>query len=166
MIDDVKGNKNSSGTILVAEDGDTDALVFRKAFAKAELPHTLRFVKDGKEAIDYLEGKAPYADRQHFPEPDLIVLDLTMPSVDGFYVLKWIRAAGRKPTPVVVLAASDYDADKHLALRLGAQEYRTKSPGVTALSQFLKEACERWIQPDSDSKAGNEDLPLPVTLSE
>ena len=147
MIDRSNEDQTARGTILVAEDNDTDALVFRTAFARAELPYTVRFVKDGQEAIDYLEGKAPYADREHFPEPDLLVLDLTMPSVDGFYVLKWMRAAGRKPTPAVVLASSDHETDKRLALKLGARDYRTKSPGVVALSQFLKTACERWLKP-------------------
>jgi two-component system response regulator len=161
MINDLKENKTASGTILVAEDGDLDTLVFRKAFARAELPHTLRFVSNGQQAIDYLEGKAPYSDREHFPKPDLIVLDLSMPDVDGFYVLRWVRAPGRERTPVVVLASSDVDADKRFALTLGAQEYRTKSPGIAALSQFLKDACERWLQPAENPKPASEDLQPP-----
>jgi len=153
MIDRSNEDQTARGTILVAEDNDTDALVFRTAFARAELPYTVRFVKDGQEAIDYLEGKGPYTDRQQFPEPDLLVLDLTMPSVDGFYVLKWMRASGRKPTPAVVLASSDYETDKRLALKLGASDYRTKSPGVMALSKFLKDTCERWLKLAGDSGA-------------
>ena len=158
MITDLRENKTTTGTILVAEDGELDTLVFRKAFARAQLPHTLRFVKNGQEAIDYVEGKAPYSDREHFPKPDLIVLDLSMPDVDGFYVLKWMRGAGREQTPVVVLASSNVDADKRFALTLGAREYRTKTPGMAALSQFLKDACERWLKPGGDSKPASQDL--------
>ena len=158
MTEDLKENKTTTATILVAEDGDLDTLVFRKAFAKAELPHTLRFVKNGKEAIDYLEGNAPYSDREHFPKPDLIVLDLSMPDVDGFYVLKWMDAAGRQQVPVVVLASSNVEADKRFALALGAREYRTKGPGIKELSQFLKDACERWLKPGSDSQPPPEDI--------
>ena len=158
MITDLKENRTATGTILVAEDGDLDTLVFRKAFAKAELPHTLRFVKNGQEAIDYVEGKAPYSDREHFPKPDLIVLDLSMPELDGFYVLRWMKAPGREQIPVVVLASSNVEADKRFALTLGAREYRTKSPGMAALSQFLKDTCERWIKPGSDSQPAPEDI--------
>jgi len=165
MSEDLNENK-TTGTILVAEDGDLDTLVFRKAFAKTELPHTLRFVKNGQEAIDYVEGKAPYADREHFPKPDLIVLDLSMPELDGFYVLKWMQAPGREQTPVVVLASSDVEADKRFALTLGARDFRTKAPGIAALSQFLKDACERWLKPGDNSKPASEDLQLPGTLSE
>jgi CheY-like chemotaxis protein len=150
MTEDLTENKTATGTILVVEDIDTDALVFRKAFAKAELPYQLRFVKDGQEAIDYLEGKTPYSDREHFPEPDLMVLDLSMPCVDGFHVLRWMTAARRERMPVLVLASSDFEADKRFAFSLGAREYRTKSPGVIALSQFLKDACQRWLKLDSD----------------
>ena len=151
MISDLKKNKAATGTILVAEDGDIDTLVFRKAFAKAELPCTVRFVKNGQEAINYLEGKGPFADRQLFPEPGLIVLDLSMPYVDGFYVLKWLRAVGRKEPPVVVLSGSGVEADKRFALTLGARDYRTKVVGVAALSEFLKDSCERWLKPGEDS---------------
>src|SRR5580765_6473045 len=133
MMNDPKENKTATHTILVAEDGDIDALVFRKAFAKAGLPHAVRFVKNGQEAIDYLEGKPPFVDRQQFPKPDLIMLDLSMPDVDGFYVLKWMKSAGRKEPPVVVLSGSGVGADKRFALSLGAREYRDKGVGVAAL---------------------------------
>jgi CheY-like chemotaxis protein len=153
MVTNFKENQTETGTILVAEDGDIDTLVFRKAFAKAGLPHTVRFVKNGKEAIDYLECKAPYTDREHFPKPDLIVLDLSMPGVDGFYVLKWMKAAGRKEPPVLVLSGSGVEADRRFAFTLGAREYRAKAVGVVALSQYLKDACERWLKRREDSGA-------------
>ena len=152
-MNDLKESKTATGTILVAEDGDIDTLVFRKAFAKAGLPHTVRFVKNGQEAIDYVEGKAPFSDREHFPKPDLIILDLSMPDVDGYYVLKWMQSAGRKEPPVVVLSGSGVGADKRFALSLGAREYHEKGLAVSALSQYLKEACERWLKPGEDSGA-------------
>ena len=153
MINNLKETKSVPGTILVAEDGDIDALVFRKAFAKAELPHTVRFVKNGQEAIDYVEGNGPFADRERFPKPNLIVLDLSMPEVDGYYVLKWMKSAGRREPPVVVLSGSGVGADKRFALSLGAREYHDKGLAVSALSQYLKDVCERWLKPGEDSGA-------------
>ena|ERR1044071_2639698 len=65
-------------TILVAEDDKSDALFLERAFAKVGVPTTLQFVRDGQEVIDYLLGKAQFADRLVHPGPDLLLLDLKM----------------------------------------------------------------------------------------
>src|SRR5881394_2019582 len=92
-------------TILVIEDNANDAFLLRRALAKTNLPYQLRFVSDGQNALNYLEGTAPYADRQTFPLPALVLLDLRMPVLDGFDVL---RRLGNDPRlghlPVVILS--------------------------------------------------------------
>ncbi len=133
-------------TILVAEDAEPDAFILRKAYAKARLPHSLLFVNDGQQVMDYLEGKPPYSSRDEFPLPDLLILDLKMPRVDGIEVLRWMTFVGIEKPPVVVLSGSESHTDKSLALALGAREYHTKSADFDATVEFLKETSERWLK--------------------
>ena len=76
--------------ILSAEDELTDQLILQAAFKKTGLPNPLVFLQDGQEAVDYLAGRPPYADRGAHPLPGLLLLDLKMPRMDGFDVLTWL----------------------------------------------------------------------------
>ena len=136
-------------TILVAEDDAIDALLLRSAFSKAGLEHTLKFVLDGQEAIDYLQSKPPYTDPNEFPAPDLLLLDLKMPRVDGFDVLRWMQRSGLDQLPVLVLSGSDLDSDKQQALGLGAREYHVKSADLALMIQFFKDLSTHWLEPAS-----------------
>src|ERR1051326_8590666 len=80
-----------SKRVLIAEDDPSDVFLLKRAFALAQIPATLHFVRDGQEAIDYLEGEAAYNDRTAYPLPDLMLLDLKMPKLNGFDVLSWLR---------------------------------------------------------------------------
>src|SRR6266478_2355554 len=79
--------------ILLAEDREDDILLIRKAFAAAHVPNPLHVVRDGEEAIAYLSGEGSYAIRSEFPLPDLFLLDLKMPRLDGFEVLERLPSA-------------------------------------------------------------------------
>jgi len=72
--------------ILLAEDRDDDVLLIRKALAGAYIPNPLYVVKDGEEAVAYLAGERGYANREEYPLPSLLLLDLKMPRMDGFDV--------------------------------------------------------------------------------
>jgi len=94
--------------ILLAEDREDEVLLLRHAFAKAGLLNPLHVVPNGEEAIHYLQGEGKYANRDEYPLPALVLLDLKMPRVDGFEVLRWIRQQpGLSALRVVVLTASD-----------------------------------------------------------
>jgi len=117
-------------TFLLVEDEPNDARLVELEFRK--MPHVrLRWVRDGGEAIDYLEGKLPYSDRRSFPMPDVILLDLKMPGVDGFDFLHWLQKESPsklKLIPVIVMSGSDLEADVNRAYAMGANFYLAKPP--------------------------------------
>jgi CheY-like chemotaxis protein len=115
-------------TFLLAEDSPDDAYLVALEFKK--LPQLrLQTVKDGQEAIHYLEGEGPWSDRAIFPMPDVILLDLKMPRLGGFDFLQWMRNEAPldvKIIPVVVMSGSNLEKDVKRAYQLGANIYMTK----------------------------------------
>src|SRR5438477_3383302 len=79
------------GVILLAEDAEDQVVLVRRAFAKAQLLNPVHVVPNGEEAIAYLQGTGKYANRDEYPLPCLLLLDLKMPRKNGFEVLEWIR---------------------------------------------------------------------------
>src|SRR4051812_49319470 len=115
------------GTILVAEDETADAFFLKRAFAKAGVPTTLQFVRDGQEAIEYLAGEGEFANRLVHPLPHLLLLDLKMPRMDGFQVVGWVRQQPLlKRLPVIIFSSSDQEHDINRAYDLGANSYLVK----------------------------------------
>src|SRR5947208_16593672 len=116
-------------TVLLAEDDPDDVLLTQIAFEKARLANPLEVVRDGEEAIAYLQGDSAYADRALYPLPILLLLDLNMPKINGFQVLKWLQAHPMlKRLPVAVMTSSDHDPDITRAYELGADSYLIKPP--------------------------------------
>lgn len=113
--------------ILLVEDREDDIAIVRRALVRAHLVNPLHVVRDGEEAIEYLGGTGKYANREEFPLPGLILLDLKMPRVDGFQVLEWIRKQpGLKGTVVLVLTSSNQLRDVNRAYALGASSFLVK----------------------------------------
>lgn len=116
-----------TAVILLVEDREDDIVLIRKAFSKAGLLNPLYVVRNGEEAVAYLLGDKPYANRSEYPLPDLILLDLKMPRMDGFEVLTWIRTQpGIRGLPVVVLTSSQELRDVNQAYSLGANSFLVK----------------------------------------
>jgi CheY-like chemotaxis protein len=116
-----------SAVILLVEDREDDIFLIKKAFAKANLPNSLYVVNDGEQAVAYLMGDAPFSRRSEYPLPDIILLDLKMPRLDGFEVLTWIRKQpGIRGLPVVVLTSSEDLRDVNRAYALGANSFLVK----------------------------------------
>jgi CheY-like chemotaxis protein len=128
--------------ILLVEDREDDILLIRKSFAKGAIYNPLQVVRDGEEAICYLAGDGRYANRAEYPLPDLVLLDLKMPRVDGFEVLQWIRRQpGFSSIRVIVLTSSDAIRDVNRAYRLGANSFMVKQldfENVVEMSAMLK----------------------------
>jgi len=114
-------------TILHVEDDENDALLFARACERAAIPAILFRAHDGEEARAYLLGQGEYVDRLKFPLPQIIVLDLKLPNLDGFEFLQWLRQqAGFLTLPVLVFTASLSREDKARALAEGANSYFVK----------------------------------------
>ena len=114
--------------ILVAEDDPQDAFFLKREFGKAGIPISLHFVQDGQEVLDYLEGKGAFADRQTHPMPDLVLLDLKMPRMNGFDLATRIRHDKRlSELPVVLVTALESRPERERGVDAGASAYIVKS---------------------------------------
>jgi len=133
--------------ILLAEDEEDYVLLIRRAFAQAQIPNPLHVVWNGQEAIAYLKGEGKYANREEYPLPDLFLLDLKMPRVNGFEVLKWVRAQpGLAPLRVLVLTSSDEIRDVNEAYKLGANSFLVKQLDFQDFAQLSRLIQEFWLK--------------------
>jgi CheY-like chemotaxis protein len=133
--------------ILLAEDDPNDVLLIQRAFQKAGLRDVLKVVRDGEQAIDYLSGHGPYANRERFPLPFLLLLDLKMPCIDGFEALQWIRAQPElKRLLVVVLTSSNLQADVDRAYDLGANSYLVKPVEFEEMVHMIQRFEAYWSE--------------------
>src|SRR5579862_9390544 len=96
-------------TILLVEDNEDDIILIERAFAKARLINPLQVVRDGEEAIAYLSGEGVYNDRDRYPFPLMLLLDLHLPRKNGFEVLDWLRHRPEAAELTVVVLTSSTD---------------------------------------------------------
>ena len=102
------------------------AFFVQRAFNKTGVANPVQVVRDGQEAIKYLQGVGKFAQRDNFPLPGIILLDLKLPFVMGLDVLKWIRQQSDLTPIVVILTSSAEEKDIATAYRLGANAYLVK----------------------------------------
>jgi len=133
--------------ILLVDDNPHDVVLIRLAFRKVGIIDTIRLVKDGADALRYINGDGVYADRRLFPKPTLLLLDLKMPGTNGFDVLKWIRdQESLESLVVVVMSGSRDDCDIQRAYALGANSYLvkpTKFEDLVRMMESLKD-YQNW----------------------
>jgi CheY-like chemotaxis protein len=133
-------------TILLAEDDANDALLIRRAFSKSGIRNPIQVVADGEEAIAYLSGVAPYADRSVYPFPGFLITDLKMPRKTGFELLEWLMSHPECGViPAIVLSSSRQPADIKRAYQTGANSYFTKPADFSQLQDLLKRIFDYWI---------------------
>ena len=122
-----------------------DIFLVKRAFKIAHLENPLQVVTDGEEATRYLSGEGKYADRDAFPLPKLIVMDIKMPRMTGFEVLEWIKHDGKiRRIPVVIVSSSDRPQDIDRAYELGANAYMVKPMDYHAVERLFESITHYW----------------------
>ncbi len=113
--------------VLLVEDNEDDVALVRRSFSKGNVVNPLQVVRSGEEALEYLVGAGRYCNRLEYPLPELILLDLKLPGIDGFQVLRWIRQQpGLRALRIVVLTSSNQLRDATLAYQSGANSFLVK----------------------------------------
>ena len=119
-----------NGPILYVENDDNDIFLLQRALKRIGFPHRFAAVRNGREAIAYLSGTERYVDRQEFPLPHLLVLDLKMPELSGLDVLRWTRGQSEyQALPILLLSSSTQPSDVADAREHGANAFAVK-PGT------------------------------------
>jgi two-component system, response regulator len=130
--------------LLMAEDDPEDQLLVRKAFERSRLTNALSIVNDGEELLEYLERHGKYGDARR---PDLILLDLNMPKMDGREALKAIKAnPALRSIPVIVLTTSSADEDILRSYNLGVNSYIEKPVTFDKLVDVVNALGRYWVE--------------------
>jgi CheY-like chemotaxis protein len=135
-----------SKTLMLVEDSSDDVFFMKRAMKSAGIQNPLQVVEDGEQAINYLAGGGIYADRDKFPLPSLVLLDLKLPYKSGLEVLQWIRSHTEFDAMIViVLTSSKEDRDIDRAYHLGSNSYLVKPPSAEKLMELTKALKLYWI---------------------
>ena len=135
-----------TAVILLAEDSPAEQRLAQRALTATNLDCDLRIVSDGKEAIDYLLQQDAYTDPQTAPRPDLILLDLNMPKMDGRQVLQHIKTTPHLETiPVVVLTTSSHEQDILQSYHLGCNSFINKPVDVHQFFEVMQILGRYWL---------------------
>ena len=146
MLQSVNNLLPDQGVILLVEDRDDDVLLIRRAFERAKILNPLHVASNGEEAVAYLKGEGKYSNRDEYPLPDLVLLDLKMPGLNGFDVLQWIRRQpGFASLRVVVLTSSDQMRDVNEAYHLGANSYLVKPTEIEDFVALTRAISGYWL---------------------
>lgn len=132
--------------ILLVEDNEADIDLTLDAFREAHLDNTIHVCRHGQEALDYLFGEGEHANRSKYPLPDLILLDLKMPGVDGHEVLQRVKETEiLKRIPVIILTSSQEEGDRALSYDTGANSYLVKPVSFEGFVEVAGNVGEYWL---------------------
>ena len=132
--------------ILLVEDNRMDVELTLDAFKEARLLNTIYVSPNGQDALDYLLGRGKYADRNTYPIPNLVLLDLKLPGVDGFEVLRQVKSTPiLKRLPVIILTSSKEEGDRALTYDIGANSYIVKPVSFNGFLGVIKQIEGYWI---------------------
>ncbi|ATB35157.1 two-component system response regulator [Cystobacter fuscus] len=136
----------SQRIILLVEDNADDELMTLRAFRKSNIHNPVVVVRDGAEAIDYLFIQGKHANRNPDIRPQVILLDLHLPRIDGLEVLRRIRAHEQTRTlPVVVLTSSKEERDLVDSYQLGVNSFVHKPVDVTSFFEAVRQLGMYWL---------------------
>jgi len=132
--------------ILLVEDDEAQAILITRALEEAGAANKIYLVSDGDAALGYLFRRGNYADKGKSPLPDLVLLDLRLPKLDGHEVLATIKQSeDLKSIPVVVFTTSDSKEDIAQAYRNHANSYLVKPFGFGEFSKMIRELSTYWL---------------------
>ena len=138
--------KKTNFSILHVEDSADDVVLLRRAFKHANITNPIQVVGDGEQAIDYLLGAGPFADRKKYPMPGLVLLDLKLPGKSGLEVLEWIRDQPTlKSVPVVIFSSWANESDVEHASHMGSDSYVLKPMDMDQYNDFAKRLKNSWL---------------------
>jgi len=136
----------SEGVILLVEDNPDDRELTLRAFQRQKIANNIETVRDGAEALEYLFGHGADGDPSAHPRPQVVLLDLKLPKVDGLEVLRRIRADERtRYLPVVILTSSNEERDLVEGYRLGANSYVRKPVDFAEFLEAARQLGLYWL---------------------
>jgi CheY-like chemotaxis protein len=139
-------NPTTNPVLLLVEDELDMIQIIRLTIAKAGFHNRVMVARDGQEAIEYLEGQSKYHDRSEFPLPQIILLDLKMPRMDGLEFLRWLRQQPQgKTIPVVVLTGSLQNSDLRESYQAGANSFVVKGTNADELLSQITAIASIWL---------------------
>jgi CheY-like chemotaxis protein len=132
--------------ILLIDDNKMDVELVLDAFNEVKLRNKVNVAAGGEEGLDYLFGKNKFQDRSVYSLPDIILLDLKMPRIDGFEVLKQIKNAPKiKRIPVIILTSSLEETDRILSYDIGTNSYLVKPISFRGFLDVVKKINDYWL---------------------
>lgn len=135
-----------NGVILLVEDNPNDVELTLRAFEKSNLGNEIVVARDGEQAIHYLFATGPHADRSPMAMPDVVLLDMKLPKLDGLGVLRRMRADKRtRRLPVVMLTSSKEENDVASSYDLGANSFVRKPVDFTEFVDAAKRLGIYWL---------------------
>lgn len=138
--------KNAKDVVLLVEDNPDDEALTLRALKKNSIKNDIVVVRDGAEALDYLFGRGQYADRDTSILPQVVLLDLNLPKMDGLSVLKELRASEKtKLLPVVILTSSKEEQDMIRGYGLGANSYVRKPVDFNEFMEAVRNLGLYWL---------------------
>ena len=134
-----------SKAILIVDDSEGDAELLKRLVGRAGVLNPIRVLFNGEDAMRYLEGEPPYSDRNKWPLPSVIILDLKMPGIHGFQFLEWCKAhAHCRETMLVILSGHGDTTTIRRGYALGAQSFLTKPCRALDLENLIRAYPQYW----------------------
>jgi CheY-like chemotaxis protein len=131
---------------LLVDDSRMDVELTLDAFKEARLSNRVEVAYGGQQALDYLLGHGDFNNRDQYPLPDLILLDLKMPGIDGFEVLKHLKKTPIiKRIPTVILTSSKEEGDRALSYDIGANSYLVKPVAFSGFIDVVQQIENYWL---------------------
>lgn len=132
--------------ILLIEDSESDTEILRQAFAKAGMRRPLQIVRDGVDAMSYLLGRGEFADRERYPMPSILLIDINLPRLSGLELLTWLRTQPEfSHLMVIVLTGSARIEAINHAYHMGAHSYLVKPVAHDELSELVRCFYQYWV---------------------